>query len=257
MKDMAQLHPKLQLSAIKWIKECEKQNLNVKIGECLRTVAEQDALYAQGRTKPGAIVTNAPGKSYSSMHQWGVAFDFYLNMDVDGDGRMGDDAFNDSTGLFEKAGQIAKSLGLEWGGDWTSIVDKPHIQLPDWGSTAAELKKQYGTPEVFMKSWEAVVGWVHDGKGYWYRHEDGSYTKNDWEEIDGYWYWFDGAGYRVENNWYFYKDNWYYLGGDGRMYTGFHVINKDIYYFDANGAMGKSGQEVTLRTSDRGALLQV
>ena len=41
-----------------------------------------------------------------------------------------------------------------WGGSWKSPVDKPHFQLPDWGATASKLKKQYGTPEEFMKSWK-------------------------------------------------------------------------------------------------------
>ena len=41
--------------------KCSAQGLAVGLGECFRTVAEQDALYAQGRTKPGSIVTNAKG----------------------------------------------------------------------------------------------------------------------------------------------------------------------------------------------------
>ena len=74
-------------------------------------------------------------------------------MDVDGDGDKKDDAFNNSTGLFEQVGAIAKSVGLGWGGDWTSIKDRPHLYLPDWGSTASKLKQQYITPERFMQTW--------------------------------------------------------------------------------------------------------
>ena len=77
MRDITLCHPRLQTLAAELIKECEKQGLQIKIGETLRTTAEQDALYAQGRTKPGTIVTNAKGSSYSSYHQWGVAFDIY------------------------------------------------------------------------------------------------------------------------------------------------------------------------------------
>ena len=89
----------------------------------------------------------AKDSDYSSHHQWGSAFDFYRN---DGKG-----AYNDSEGFFSKVGSVGKSLGLEWGGDWTSPVDKPHFQLPYWGSTTAELKRLYGKPEEFKKTWEA------------------------------------------------------------------------------------------------------
>lgn len=153
MRDITILHPTLQEKAALLKEECKKQGIFILFSECLRTTAEQDALYAQGRTNPGKIVTNAKGSTYSSQHQWGIAVDFYLDMDIDGDGDKKDDAFNNATGLFNKVGQIAKSLGLGWGGDWTSIKDLPHLYLPDWGSTAAKLKQQYGTPEKFMNTW--------------------------------------------------------------------------------------------------------
>lgn len=132
--------------AEKLITECAKQGLTVKLGECFRSAQEQDALYAQGRTKPGNIVTNARGSSYSSMHQWGVAFDVIRN---DGKG-----AYNNSGNWFQKVGKIGKSLGLEWGGDWTSPVDMPHFQLPDWGSTPTRLKQLYGNVNTFKRTWE-------------------------------------------------------------------------------------------------------
>ena len=157
-RDITQLHPKLQELAKKLIDECKKKNINIKIGECLRTVQEQNDLYAQGRTKSGNKVTNAKGNSYSSMHQWGVAFDFFLDMDIDGDGKKSDDAFNNSTKMFDKVGAIGKSFGLEWGGDWKSPVDRPHFQLPDWGSTPKKLKKLYRTPDKFITTWKVTDG---------------------------------------------------------------------------------------------------
>ena len=145
-RDITMCHPQLQELANKLLIECKKQGLIVKLGECFRSVDEQNALYAQGRTKPGSIVTNAKGISYSSMHQWGVAFDVIRN---DGKG-----AYNDSDGWFSKVGKIGKALGLEWGGDWTSPVDKPHFQLPQWGSTPSKLKQLYGNVDNFKKTWE-------------------------------------------------------------------------------------------------------
>lgn len=153
MRDIKALHPQLQEKAAELQKLCKKNGIKIKIGECVRTAAEQDALYAQGRTNKGIIVTNARGINYSSMHQWGVAFDFFLDMDVDKDGKTSDDAFNNATRLFNKVGKLGQSVGLEWGGGWKSPVDMPHFQLPDWGSTAKQLKSLYGTPERFMKTW--------------------------------------------------------------------------------------------------------
>lgn len=155
-RDITKLHPRLQQIIPELIAACKEQGISIKIGECVRTVAEQNALYAQGRTTAGSIVTNAKGTSYSSMHQWGVAFDFYLDMDIDGDGKKSDDAFNNATKMFQKVGAIGKKLGLEWGGDWKSPVDMPHFQLPDWGSTASQLKKKYGTPDKFFATWDVV-----------------------------------------------------------------------------------------------------
>lgn len=156
MRDVTQLHPELQKKVEQLKALCSENGIKIGISECLRTVAEQDALYAKGRTTGGSIVTNCKGSTYSSMHQWGVAFDIYLIMDVDGDGKTSDDAFNNATRLFNKIGEIGQSIGLEWGGSWKSIVDMPHFQLPDWGSTATKLKAQYGTPEKFMATWETT-----------------------------------------------------------------------------------------------------
>lgn len=152
-RDITKLHPRLQDKANELVALCKKNGITIKIGECYRSVEEQNALYAQGRTKPGNIVTNAKGTSYSSQHQWGIAFDFFLDMDIDGDGKKSDDAFNNKKSTFNKVGKLGKSIGLGWGGDWTSPVDMPHFYLPDWGKTTSKLKEKYGTPEKFKKTW--------------------------------------------------------------------------------------------------------
>ena len=247
MKDITLCHPRLQVLAANMVEECRKQRLAVKIGETLRTKAEQDALYAQGRTKPGSIVTNAPGSSYSSFHQWGTAFDIYRN---DGQG-----AYNETGGFLEKAGAVGVSLGLIWGGNWKSIVDKPHFQLADWGSSTEEIKRLYKDPAEFMKTWvtvKAKTGWIEDVYGRWYRHDDGSYTKNDWEKIDGKWYWFNESGYAYRSQWVLSKEKWYYLGEDNAMVTGLQVVDNSAYFFDETGAMATG--KITLETDEKGAL---
>ena len=149
MRDIRQLHPQLQLKIAELKALCDKVGLKMVIGECLRTVAEQDALYAQGRTRPGIRVTNAPGRTYSSQHQWGIAFDFYR-----GDGKG---AYDDSDNFFGRVGALAKQIGLGWGGDWKSPVDKPHIYLKEWGSTTSVLRSAYGTPDKFMRTWDWTI----------------------------------------------------------------------------------------------------
>lgn len=156
MRDQKQLHPKLQKKIKSFLSKCEKEGYRVKVTECLRTTEEQDALYAKGRTSPGAIVTNAKGSSYQSMHQWGVAFDICRN---DNKG-----AYYDKDGFFDKVGKIGQSVGLEWGGSWKSIKDKPHFQLPDWGSGSLRLRLKYGTPEKFFATWGITSDEEYDMK---------------------------------------------------------------------------------------------
>jgi glucan-binding YG repeat protein len=121
--------------------------------------------------------------------------------------------------------------------------------------------------------------WIKESNGrWWYKHKDGSYTKYDWEYIDGSWYFFDKNGWmwtewlKWEGNWYYLnpsgvmhtgwlKDDgkwyyftmrgimqtgwikldadWYYLGTDGVMQTGWLKLNSDWYYLNADGTMRK------------------
>ena len=143
--NVSDLHPRLKVLQQQLIVQCENAGFKIKITESIRTVERQNELYAQGRATTGNIVTNAKGSDYSSHHQWGTAFDFCRN---DGNG-----AYEDGDQFFSKVGSIGKSLGLEWGGDWTKPVDKPHFQLPNWGSTTTKLKQLYATPADFEKTW--------------------------------------------------------------------------------------------------------
>lgn len=146
-RDISKLHPELQAKIAELKKLCEAEGLALGIGECYRTAAEQDALYAQGRTKPGAIVTNGRGSNYGSQHQWGIAFDFFRNI-------KGKEYTDYS--FFEDVARLAKSIGLAWGGDWVSFKDRPHLYLPDWGSSVGVLKSKYGTPAKFMQTWNTI-----------------------------------------------------------------------------------------------------
>ena len=156
MRDITKLHPRLQEKFKLLQKKCAQEGIKIRATECLRTAKEQDALYAKGRTAPGSKVTNARGRDAKSMHQWGVAVDIVIDIDADNDGDIDiRDLYN--VKLLNVVGKIGESIGLEWGGSWKSIVDKPHFQLPDWGSTPTKLKAIYGTPAKFIATWANQV----------------------------------------------------------------------------------------------------
>ena len=135
-RDITLCHPELQKKAAELVEKCKQQGLIIKITDCLRDEAEQADCVRRGTSS----------LSYPhSHHNWGTAFDFCRN---DGKG-----AYNDNDGFFTKVGKIGQSIGLEWGGGWYSPVDKPHFQLPDWGTGTIRLELTYKTPENFKKTW--------------------------------------------------------------------------------------------------------
>lgn len=121
--------------------------LRVVITSGNRTWAEQDALFAKGRTKPGPVVTNARGGS--SNHNYGIAVDITL---FKGNAPVWESPY------YKALGGVGKSMGLEWGGDWTSIRDEPHYQLR-LGKTVGQLRAL-----VNSGGWSAVDALIRDFK---------------------------------------------------------------------------------------------
>jgi peptidoglycan L-alanyl-D-glutamate endopeptidase CwlK len=110
------------------VQKASAVGITIKIISGLRTYVEQDALYAQGRTAPGNIVTNARG-GYSN-HNFGIAFDV---------GVFEGNKYLPDSPKYKAVGALGVDLGLEWGGDWKTIVDQPHFQLrPAWASDLTE-----------------------------------------------------------------------------------------------------------------------
>lgn len=121
-KNIATLLPELQPVARALVKKAAANGIQIKVISGLRSYAEQDALYAQGRTTPGRIVTKAKG-GYSN-HNFGIAFDI---------GVFSGSEYLPESPLYRAVGALGMDLGLEWGGNWTSLVDEPHFQLrPAW-----------------------------------------------------------------------------------------------------------------------------
>lgn len=124
-------HKVVRESALELIRRAYKEGIYVQISEGHRSNARQNELYAQGRTKPGNIVTNA--KAGQSWHNFGIAVDFFLTSD---DGKK---ALWTVNAKWRRAAAIGKSLGFTWGGDWDGFVDNPHLQMSD-GLSLADLR---------------------------------------------------------------------------------------------------------------------
>jgi len=117
--DLALLKPKVRALAQELMSLCQQFGCPILIIQTFRTIEEQDALYAKGRTAPGKIVTRAKGGS--SLHNYGVAFDFAPIVEGRPNWKRLD--------LFDRVGVIGEGLGLEWGGRWVTFKDRPHFQF--------------------------------------------------------------------------------------------------------------------------------
>ena len=126
-KKIMTLHPKVRDSARLFLKKAKEQGVNLIITSGNRSYSEQDALYAKGRTAPGAIVTNA--KAGESSHNFATAIDVVEV--VNGKANWNGD--------WDKIAKIGKSVGFAWGGDWQNFSDKPHFEM-NFGHTQSQLR---------------------------------------------------------------------------------------------------------------------
>lgn len=97
--------------------------------ETLRSFERSNMLYAQGRTSPGSIVTNA--KAGQSRHNFGGAGDYYPVLGEHGEIDWNFDHNPRLMAAMHRASELAAKHGIVWGGTWKSIVDLPHFQAAD------------------------------------------------------------------------------------------------------------------------------
>jgi peptidoglycan LD-endopeptidase CwlK len=127
-KRFATLLPQVQPYARALVKKAAQHGITIKVIAGLRTYEEQNELFAQGRTKPGRIVTNARGGF--SNHNFGIAFDVGVFEGAN---------YLDESPKYKAVGALGRDLGLEWGGNWKTFVDEPHFQLrPKWAGDVKE-----------------------------------------------------------------------------------------------------------------------
>jgi peptidoglycan L-alanyl-D-glutamate endopeptidase CwlK len=113
------LDPTLADKAQQLIDLAAREGITLQVKQGYRSPEEQERLYAQGRSAPGAIVTYArPGQSY---HQTGKAIDVVPLKNGQPD---------DASPHWGRIGHLGKSLGLRWGGDFKRLNDRYHFELP-------------------------------------------------------------------------------------------------------------------------------
>lgn len=127
-RNIVTLLSEVQPLARSLIQTAATNGITIKVISGTRTYDEQNALYEQGRSKAGRIVTNARG-GYSN-HNFGIAFDI---------GVFEGARYIEESPAYKALGALGMQLGLEWGGNWKSIQDEPHFQLrPAWARGLSE-----------------------------------------------------------------------------------------------------------------------
>ena len=118
--DTKNLKPELKTKLAMFQRACAAAKIDILITQGYRTPAEQEELYAKGRSVPGSIVTQLRGIGKNpSNHCLGKAFDicFLANKKVT------------YQGPWEKVGALGEKCGLIWGGRWAKFPDRPHFEI--------------------------------------------------------------------------------------------------------------------------------
>lgn len=142
---IAKLHPSVREEVTRIIAQCDNAltgKAKVRITQGLRTNAEQDIMYAQGRTTQGKKITNAKGGQ--SIHNYGLAVDICLI--IEGKTASWDtkkDWDNDQVADWYECVKIFALHGWEWGGNWKTFKDMPHFEKRNFNSwkKLSKLKK--------------------------------------------------------------------------------------------------------------------
>lgn len=121
--DMARAH----------IAACLLEGIDLLITSTYRDLEAQAEIYAQGRTKPGRIVTWADAGQ--SLHNYRVAYDVVPL-------RAGKPVWGTKEAdriLWLRIGELGEQVGLEWAGRWPRRREFPHFQYLG-GLTKADLR---------------------------------------------------------------------------------------------------------------------
>ena len=116
-----------------------------------------------------------------------------------------------------------------------------YLQVWDWPLNRAPLAVSLAADDTPAPK---VGEWKHDGRGWWYRYEDGSYPADTAVMIDGTTYRFDASGY-MRTGWAFEGGQWFYHASSGAQVSGWVYSGVHWYYMSpATGAMATGWVQV-------------
>ena len=143
--------------------------------------------------------------------------------------------------LAETALENAKAREAKAKNDVTSAKEKLKKSISKLATETeklSKLKEQYKKLlQTEAQNKEASKGtWIQTSGRWWYKHNNGSYTTNGWEQINGKWYHFDRSGW-MQTGWLKSSGSWYYLNNSGAMQTGWAKSGNSWYYLNDSGAM--------------------
>jgi peptidoglycan L-alanyl-D-glutamate endopeptidase CwlK len=156
--DSTLLYPALLERVLAILEDCRSEGADYWAISGLRTPQEQLAIYEQGRTRPGHVVTQS--KPWQSAHQYGLAVDFARDADASRTGLQPSWKAAD----YDILGRVAVRHGLVWGGHF-KCRDAPHVQWPDFVTAkqleplwAIAISQPYSSPNLYLRRvWEAVA----------------------------------------------------------------------------------------------------
>lgn len=127
--DTTKLYPPFAAALKAMLDDAFQQGISYWAVSGFRTYGEQMALWQQGRTSPGPVVTRAKGGE--SAHNFGIAVDLCRDGIINRAGLQAD--YKPES--YEMLAVLAPAYGLVWGGSWAH-PDRPHVQLPNYVTSA-------------------------------------------------------------------------------------------------------------------------
>jgi len=118
-RSLDELLPQVKSRVDAFIQACKDKGIDILVTSTYRDMESQDALYKQGRTSPGKIVTNA--KAGESFHNYRCAVDIVPIV-------SGKPDWDGSHPVWAEIGKIGEECGLEWAGNWKSFKELAHFQ---------------------------------------------------------------------------------------------------------------------------------
>ena len=141
------VHPKVREMAVKTANALQAQGFRPYLVEAYRTIADQRKAYERGFSKV-----------LFGWHNTGLAIDVaHYNRAGTGPSGLGDDKAL-AARFWPAVGRAGLDAGFtEWGGNWKTFVDRPHLQYSPTKISLSSAKAEYDAGGI-SAVWTAAVG---------------------------------------------------------------------------------------------------